>query len=198
MDNDDIKSCDESTLQIIYEEILDQWKGNFRTFQTLRERLGQIIAFIGIILNLELLAIIQLFSTNSSMKYIGLLVLSSLFIIVSLITAAYAYRTAPFKGIKTSICLESYRTKTKNELVDDINKKRLEDIEKNKKILHIKATWTHLSLNTLVLGILLIASFIILNIVKSLDTTIISILIVIIVVLSCYLYENKEFSKKLN
>jgi hypothetical protein len=42
------KQPDGGTLQIIYEEVLGQWKGNYRTFQTIRERLGQIIAFIGV------------------------------------------------------------------------------------------------------------------------------------------------------
>lgn len=74
----------EDTLQLIYEEITDQWRGNFRTFQTIRERLGQIIAFIGIILNLELLGILQIFSSKISVSYIEIMVLSSFFIILSL------------------------------------------------------------------------------------------------------------------
>jgi len=82
----DINECDEGTLQLVYEEILDQWKGNFRTFQTFRERLGQIIAFIGIILNLELLGIIQIFSTKISISYIEILVLSSFFIIIEAVS----------------------------------------------------------------------------------------------------------------
>ena len=76
---------DDDTLQLIYEEVLDQWKGSYRTYQTIRERLGQIIAFIGIILNLLLLGIIQIFTEKVTVSYMELLVLSIFFIIISLI-----------------------------------------------------------------------------------------------------------------
>lgn len=44
---------EDAKLQLIYEEVLDQWRGTYRTYSSMRERLGQLIAFIGVILNLN-------------------------------------------------------------------------------------------------------------------------------------------------
>jgi len=99
-------SVDETKLELIYNEILDQWRGSFRTYQTIRERIGQIIAFIGIILNLELLGILQIFSSKIPLYYMEVLILSSLFIIISLLMAAFAYRTAPFQNLTSTVCLD--------------------------------------------------------------------------------------------
>lgn len=197
-ENEDINACEVETLQLIYEEVLDQWKGNFRSNQTLRERLGQIIAFTGIILNLELLAIIQIFSTKLPTKYIEIMVLSLFFIIISLITAAYVYRTASFKSLRTHVCLKpQFISKSKNELVKDICESRLENIEENKEILQKKAAWTHISLNNLVIGIILVAIFIILNITNSNYIMLAGIIISLVITGICYKYEMKKLSEKL-
>jgi len=96
------------------------------------------------------------------------------------------------------MCLDPvFISKSKNEIIKEICEHRLEDIRKNKEILHEKATWTHISLNTLVIGILFVAIFIIINIVHSFTVIIISLLISLLITLLCYIYETKEFSKKL-
>ncbi len=196
--DEDITTCNEDSIQLIYEEVLDQWRGNFRTNQTLRERLGQIIAFIGIILNLELLAIIQIVSTKIPIKYMEIMVLSSFFIIISLITAAYAYRAASFKSLRTHVCLKpKFTSKSKNELIEYICEDRLEHIQENKEILKNKAAWTHISLNNLVIGIILVAIFIIFNIATSYYIIGGGLVISVLITWFCYKYEMKKLSKKL-
>jgi len=190
------KKSDVEALQIIYEEILDQFKGNFRTYQTLRERLGQIIAFIGVILSLELLGVLQIFSTKMVTNYIEILVMSTIFIIISLITATVAYRITSFNVIETKTCLnDEFIYKSKVELLKIINKRRIKHINENKDILHKKATFAHVSLNTLFLAIFFLAVFIILNIYNnSINFILISIFAIFITII-CYLFERLNFLK---
>jgi len=127
-----------------------------------------------------------------------IMVLSSFFIIISLITAAYAYRAASFKSLRTHICLNpEFISKSKNELVKYICEYRLENIEQNKGILQKKAAWTHISLNNLVIGIILVAIFIILNIATSYYIILTGILVSFLITGICYKYEMRKLSEKL-
>jgi hypothetical protein len=187
---------DGRTLEIMYNEILDQWRGSFRTYQTIRERIGQIIAFIGIILNLELLGILQIFSSKIPLHYMEILILSSLFIIISLLMAAFAYRTAPFQNLTSTVCLDDkFINKTRIELLKIICEDRIEDIKLNKKIIHQRATWAHVSLYNLVIGIILVAIFIILNLSSDNYLKITFLLLVIGITILFYVIEHTNFSK---
>jgi|GEM_PF-6119584 hypothetical protein len=189
-------SVDETKLELIYNEILDQWRGSFRTYQTIRERIGQIIAFIGIILNLELLGILQIFSSKIPLYYMEVLILSSLFIIISLLMAAFAYRTAPFQNLTSTVCLDDkFISKSRIELLKIICEERIDDIKINKKIIHQRATWAHVSLYNLVIGILLVALFIILNLPSDNSLKVCSILLVIGITIVFYVIEHTNFSK---
>lgn len=189
------ENSEEEILQIIYEEVLDQFKGNFRTFQTLRERLGQIIAFNGVILNLELIGILQIFSTKIAVNYLEILVLSSIFIIISLIIATYAYTSAPLKTLKSTEYMKK-KYSDKKKLLKAICDERKQNMEGNKKILHKRATFTHVSLYTLVLSVSLVAVFIMLNI-TNLFYILIFAIIAIIISFIIYNKVNKDLEEKL-
>lgn len=189
------QNSEEEILQIIYEEVLYQFKGNFRTFQTIRERLGQIIAFNGVILNLELIGILQVFSTKIAVNYLEILVLSSIFIIISLIIATCAYTSAPLKTINSTEYMEK-KYSDKKKLLKAICDERKQNMEDNKIILIKRATYTHVSLYTLVTGVSLVAVFIMLNI-----TNLFYILIfaIIAIIISFIIYNKvyKDLEEKL-
>ena len=183
---------DRKVLGIIYEEILDQWRGSFRTYQTIRERLGQIIAFIGIILNLELLGILQIFCARLILNYLEILVLSIFFIILSLIIAAFAYRGAPFRHLSAVKCLDDkFINKSEEDLIKKICEDRIEDINENKKINHQRATMAHVALYNLVIGILIVAIFIILNI-STINYIILFLVFSILITIILYLLEERN------
>ncbi len=196
MQNEDLN---DETFQIIYEEVLDQFKGNFRSYQTLRERLGQIIAFIGVILNIELLGILQIITTQLNVTYMEILVLSSGFIVISLIVAVYAYTSAPLKTIKSTDYFHKFYKEeylSKLDLLQEICKERENNMRDNKSILLKRAIYTHVSLYTLVLGIFLVAVFIVINITNIFYIVIFAILAVIITYFIYRLVKN-DLKKKL-
>ena len=43
---------DDDTLQLIYEKVLDLWKGSYRIYHAIREKSGQIMIFINIIIRI--------------------------------------------------------------------------------------------------------------------------------------------------
>lgn len=190
------ETMDGEVLQIIYEEVRDQWIGNYRTFQALIKRLGQIIAFNGVILNLELLGILQIYSANIQVNYLELLTLSSLFISISLLVAIFTYIAAPLRRIKGTDYFNS-TIEDKREFLGLVCKEYEEIIEKNKIILVSRTTFTHVSLFTLLIGVLMIASFIILNITTQVNI-IIFLLIAALVTLIIYYLVCEDLKRKLN
>ncbi|WJI08795.1 hypothetical protein FGU46_01155 [Methanobacterium sp. CWC-01] len=96
------------------------------------------------------------------------------------------------------MCLdEEHISKSKEEVLKEICEPRIEDIHQNKDILHQRAVWMHISLNNLVIGIFLVAIFIILNISPSFYVTIITLLLSVVITLVSYWFETKHFSKKM-
>ncbi len=110
--------------------------------------------------------------------------------------AAFAYRTAPFQNLRTSVCLDDkYISKSEEDLLKIICEYRMEDIEQNRKIVHQRATWAHVSLYNLVIGIVLVAIFIILNLNGDNIVKISFLLVVLGLTILFYLIEDKKFSK---
>jgi len=80
-------------------------------------------------------------------------------------------------------------------LLKIICEERIDDIKINKKIIHQRATWAHVSLYNLVIGILLVALFIILNLPSDNSLKVCSILLVIGITIVFYVIEHTNFSK---
>jgi hypothetical protein len=124
-----------------------------------------------------------------------ILVLSIFFIIISLVTSVYAYRGAFFQSLRSTICLDDkYVNKSKNELIKEITEYRINAIKNNKKILKQRATWMHISLNNLVIGIILVAIFIILNIAHS-TGIITALLLAVLITALMYKIETRNSEK---
>lgn len=188
---------DKETLEIIYKEVFHQFRGAWRTYETMRQRLGQIIGFIGVILNLELLGILQIMINHVQVQQMTLLVVSIIFIVISLILAVYSFFHAPFKTLTSSMCLEKkFIQKSPEDLLISICEDRIKDINENKKILHKKAIFVHVSMYTLLLAITLVAIFILINISDTATILLITVIAIIIAVF-LYYYENLGFSKLL-
>lgn len=104
------------------------------------------MGFIGIILNLEILVLLQIVYSKINVQYELILVTSIFFLLLSLIVATFAYRQVLFKNLSTRLCLEEeFINKSKEELLELISKNRLKDIEENKKLIHQRARCVHVS-----------------------------------------------------
>jgi uncharacterized membrane protein len=187
----------EKSLELIYDEVLHQYQGAFRSFQTMRERTGQIMGFIGIILNLEILALLQIVYSKINVQYELILVISLFFLVLSLFVATLAYRQVPFQNLSTKICLqEKFISKSKEELLEIITRDRLKDIEENKKQIHKRASCVHVSLYNFTISIFLAAMFFIMNF-TGLKNIMIAVLFSILITLVLYLITSHRFSRKL-
>jgi len=163
----------------------------------MRERTGQIMGFIGIFLNLEILALLKIVYSKINVQYELILVTSIFFLLLSLIVATFAYRQVPFKNLSTRLCLEKeFINKSKEELLELISKNRLKDIEENKKLIHQRASCVHVSLYNFTISIFLAAIFFILNFTGT-NNIIIAILLSLIVTLVLYWITSHRFSQKL-
>ncbi|MBI5680511.1 MAG: hypothetical protein HZC47_06450 [Methanobacterium sp.] len=192
-----MESEDKEALEIIYGEVSYQFQGAFRTYKTIRERAGQLIGFVGIILNLELLAILQILNAKIVVQFIIILVISSIFAIASLIMSGLAYRQALFQTLKSEKYLEpEYINKSKSELLKIISKEKVEDMKINKKILHERAVLVNSSMYFLIFAIVSGAAFILIN-VASLYDFIYGLIIVLIAGIVIYIILHDHFRKKI-
>ena len=192
-----VESEDIETLQLIYEEISYQFEGAFRTYKTIRERAGQIIGFVGIILNLELLAILQILNSKIVVQFIIILVISSLSAIASLLMAGLAYRQAIFHTLKSKNYLEQeYIKKSKSELLKLISEEKVEHMELNKEVLHERAVFVNSSMILLLLAIIFGAAFILINVASLIDFMY-GLIIVLIMVIVVYISLHDHFRKKI-
>ncbi len=190
-------SEDKEALELIYNEISYQFEGALRTYRTIRERAGQIMGFIGIILNLELLAILQILNSKIVVQFIIILVISILSAIASLFMAGLAYRQAVFQTLTSKKCLESnYINKSKSDLLKIISKEKVKDMELNKEILHERAVFVNSSMILLVLAIIFGAAFILINVASLIDF-VYGLIIVIIMVIVVYISLHDHFRKKI-
>lgn len=152
--------------ELINKEVSKQYSGTFKSFKTLRERTGQIMGFIGVIINLELLSVIQIITEGLKVHYMFLLILSTILMAISLITACITYRPVYFKAIPSEECVtDKYVNKSRLELLKKISKKRIEFIKINKNILSQREKSFKWCMWFFVLSLLILLIFIISNVI---------------------------------
>lgn len=162
----DSADSNEKKWELLYKEVSKQYSGTFKSFKTLRERTGQIMGFIGLIINLELLAVIQIITGGLKVHYTILLLSSTFLMAISLITACITYRPIYFKAIPSKECIkDKYVTKTQIELLKKITKKRVDFIKINKNMLSGREKSFKWCMWFFVLALIFLLIFIVINVI---------------------------------
>ncbi|WP_308572131.1 hypothetical protein [uncultured Methanobacterium sp.] len=152
--------------ELINKEVSKQYSGTFKSFKTIRERTGQIMGFIGVIINLELLAVIQIITGELQVHYTILLLISTFLMAISLITACITYRPIYFKAIPSKECIkDKYLSKTHIELLKKLTEKRIKFIKINKKMLSGREKSFKWCMWLFVLSLIVLLIFIMFNVI---------------------------------
>ena len=117
--------------EITYAEILRKYEDTLTGYATFRERSGNIIGFIGVILTLEFIAIGSVISNNELRINLTLMNLSTIFFFFSLVFAALAYHNITFKDFEADYYRKYANFNDRKAILEDITKK--DEFYKNKR-----------------------------------------------------------------
>lgn len=160
MVTDDLES-----IETVYNVVKQQYELNIKSSEVLNARLSSIIGFIGVILNIELLSLVQILVQEKTPDGLILLPISCIFLVVSLGFAIKSYVGQKFHTIDAKKFYKVYKTnKTKYQIFDELSKKISDYVDKNKKITIERNRYLNYTLYSLISAIVLVVIFIIDNV----------------------------------
>lgn len=145
--------------KLFYEMAIEQNELYIKSYENLRNKAGNLIGFIGVILNLEILATVQLTSNNIQTPYILFLVCSSFILFVSLLFAMDAFKSSRVPLIDVDKLIDEFYDKTEEETLQGISATIGNNITKNRKQLFKENNLLNYSLILLVIALFFVLLF---------------------------------------
>lgn len=146
--------------KIIYDVVLEQQKINVKTFDAVRNRAATIISFVGVILNLELVVVVQVATKNSPSPFLIFLVCSSIILFVCLFLAFLAFKGSLVAVIGANEFIdEYYKEKEEKKVIRAAYATMADNIDDNRKLSTKKNGYLNDSISLLILGLFFMLLF---------------------------------------
>ena len=148
------------TDELLYEIAISQQEQNRQSFEALRNRSGQIISFIGVILNLEILSSAQIVTKNPVTPHLLLLVCSSIILFVAIIIAFISFIGTKAPTIDADKLIDKYHDEEdRKQVLRSVYATIAKTTKAREQVLHKKNQILNYSIFLLLIGLFFVLLF---------------------------------------